>query len=135
MNKNKIFYLKFAECYEFVDDNLCVAAYSGRMVMGPTTMAENGMEKFDEHRQIIIGQKQFFLVAAALIKGKQHYRNKTDVAFIDDLEIGAQNSATYKLAATFGTIGDYPEPIFQLRKKWFYNNDRIYLDRVEKGLW
>ena len=133
--KNQPHILKYSELYEYLDEDTCAAAYVDHLVIGKVTLNDKSQTVFNMPRAVIIHEKNYPYLLAALKKAQQLYTKGSQEQFTMDVEpsIGKKKPPVYQLAAIFSQAEPEADSLFQLRYKWFFEFDDLHKQRVEEG--
>ena len=134
----KDYNIKHATFYNTLDNDIGMASFNGRLVIGPTTLNNESEMVFEPYRTITLLPSNYFKFVECIKKARIHFTEKPDDNFEIDLIPNKNSMPRFKLTASFGkwsSEGEGDEQnLFQIRQKWNYTKDKNYNENVELGL-
>ena len=109
--------LKYANFYEYISDYIAIAAFPGKIIIGPTDTDEYSQSYFDEHKSLEFKNNKYFMLVDAMMKGLHYYQSKPTESFEMDLITEKKRPPLQKPVASFSRIDDDDdeEGTFQIR--------------------
>ena len=131
----KNYLLRYAECYDFIDNNLVIGAYLGEILIGQVSVGKQNEEGFDKHRSVIIKQSEFPYFVRSLKEAKHCYSAKeANKTFVMDLQEPNRRDTLYKVCASFNRMDESSDYRFNIRYRWNWAKDRVFHERVKMGI-
>ena len=121
MNKNdyivKDYSLKHAAFQNTLENDVVAASYSGRLIIGPTTLNNDSEVVFEPYRTIVIPPSAFYLLIESMKKARLYFSERPDDHFEMDISALKNNQPRYKLTASFGKWNDAEEQSREYQKQ------------------
>ena len=118
--------LRYAEAHSFLDENLAIGAYIGKLVLGPIGTGSRSESLFSKDKVLVFTQNQLPYLAKALKIAKWCYEEEDGQPFVMDIKEPTKREGLRKITASFGSIDDTTDPRLNIRRRWNWASDKDY---------
>ena len=133
-NPPRDYILKHSTFHNILDNDIVAASFTGRLIIGPTTLNDASEMVFEPYRSITILPSNYFKFIESIKKAKMYFSEKSDEHFEMDLMSNKNSAPRFKLTASFGKWNEHDQSLFQIRQKWNFTKDKDFNENVELGL-